>query len=260
MKFAIVDYVLRTPEASAFHTAAELGYDALELAEQVIGDANRLINDDSRRAELADLAKRTNVPIAAFFATHFLRENLLAPSETDRRLALAALRTLAEHVASTGADLLVVPLLGASDPARDPERVSLRAQLTKITGWGDLPEVSFALKSYLPVDEIIALLERAGGKRLGASLDPGTLAAMGRDSFAEIERLGHRLFHVHLKDRSSDGEPVSLGAGTLDVRGVIRALERIDFRGPITFEGPAGRSGIEAAKIARATLRRALVA
>jgi len=80
-------------------------------------------------------------------------------------------------------------------------------------------------REFRPVDGGDAyevLVERAGDG-LGFELDVGDAAAAGRDPVALLERLSGRVPLVRLRDVDADGEPTTLGEGSLDLGGVVGA-------------------------------------
>ncbi len=113
--------------------------------------------------------------------------------------------------------------------------------------------------------------------RVGLCLDTGHCLAGGGDPIAVIRRWGHRLRYVHLKDLHPPalsaaverGEDffgclrrrlfVELGTGVLDLRGVLRALSDLDYRGWVVCEqDTTHRTALESARISRANLSAAL--
>ena len=77
-----------------------------------------------------------------------------------------------------------------------------------------------------------------GGPRVGAAVDTGWFGTQGYDAAVAIERLGDRVFHVHLKDVREVGahNTCRYGDGVVPIEGCVRALERIGYRGAISIE------------------------
>ena len=108
----------------------------------------------------------------------------------------------------------------------------------------------------------IASAERAiealdGHPAFGFNYDPSHLGYQGVDYVEFIHRLAERIFHVHMKDvalsntLTEDGvfgghttfgdrhrywDFRSLGHGNIDFEEIIRALNRIDYQGPLSVE------------------------
>jgi inosose dehydratase len=127
-------------------------------------------------------------------------------------------------------------------------------------------------------DELDRLLELVDPALLGICLDVGHYTVGGGDPVEAIERYRDRIVHVHLKD--VDPEPLGrlrsgdlggflaairdrlfteLGAGVLDLRAILAALDRIGYRGWLMVEqdscwGPPS----ESAAIGRRVLAQAL--
>ena len=81
------------------------------------------------------------------------------------------------------------------------------------------------------VDRILAM------SRIGFCPDTGHLAASGGDPVDLIRRHAARVRHVHLKDFTPDPFGFHpLGRGTVDIPGVVRALDEADYDGWATVE------------------------
>jgi len=87
------------------------------------------------------------------------------------------------------------------------------------------------------VSEIEAAIAE-GNEWIGANLDTGNLAVEGGDPVAAVRRLGRRIIHVHLKDVSAVGshDCVALGAGIVDLEGVIGELKACGYDGWLSIE------------------------
>jgi sugar phosphate isomerase/epimerase len=96
--------------------------------------------------------------------------------------------------------------------------------------------------------------------------DTGHLALCGSDPVRTIRDLGERCRYIHLKDihpeavgkrRESEKRFCELGAGALDLQGVLQALEDIGYRGWIMVERDSREPDyIQSARRMRAALRR----
>ncbi|MHC4116949.1 MAG: sugar phosphate isomerase/epimerase family protein [Planctomycetota bacterium] len=112
-------------------------------------------------------------------------------------------------------------------------------------------------------DMLRYLDERPG---IFACPDTGHLALCGSDPVRTIRDLGERCRYVHLKDirpemvgkRTREGEKFcELGTGALDLKGVLKALEDIDYSGWIMVERDSrGPDYVQSARNMRAVLRR----
>lgn len=90
--------------------------------------------------------------------------------------------------------------------------------------------------------DIQAAIKSGDPKWVGANLDTGNLAAQGGDPVRAVRELGKRIIHVHFKDVPAVGshDCVALGAGIVDVKGVIRELKAIGYDGWLSIEIETG--------------------
>lgn len=88
---------------------------------------------------------------------------------------------------------------------------------------------------FFRLDEYFAIVE--SDARLGFHLDVGH-AFIGGDKLEQmLQRLGHRLAHVHFSDnRGRRDDHLPLGAGKIDWPHVVRLLKGMGYDGTITLE------------------------
>jgi inosose dehydratase len=77
--------------------------------------------------------------------------------------------------------------------------------------------------------------------RIGLCIDVGHAARSGADPVAAIRQYRSRLYDLHLKDSvavpgAKADIPVEIGAGRIDIRGVLQALLEIKYAGVVAFE------------------------
>lgn len=89
--------------------------------------------------------------------------------------------------------------------------------------------------SYAGAGELKALLDQIDNPLLGACYNLAVGAARGDSPVGAVETLGGRLFSVRVKDLRA-GRPCPLGDGELDVNGLVGALVRAGFDGPVVYE------------------------
>lgn len=76
-------------------------------------------------------------------------------------------------------------------------------------------------------------------KRIGFCIDIGHVQRIKENPIAMIEKYKDRLYDMHMKDvnkDTSDGVPVEIGRGIIDIPGVIKALSKINYTGNVAFE------------------------
>jgi inosose dehydratase len=139
------------------------------------------------------------------------------------------------------------------------------------------PHAGTFIETPAEIDRLVAATDPA---RIGICLDVGHHIVGGGDPVADLRTLGERVTHVHLKDVDADvlddlragrfsgvGQAVvnglftELGAGSLDLDGVIEALMARDYDGWLMVEqdhgfGPPSESAAIGRRVLGATLRR----
>jgi inosose dehydratase len=77
--------------------------------------------------------------------------------------------------------------------------------------------------------------------RVGLCIDVGHTARFGEDPTTSIKKYAARVYDVHMKDSvavvgAQKDVPIEVGAGRLDIRGMLRALLEVKYNGVVTFE------------------------
>ena len=236
----------------------------------------------SRRLRLAEVY----VPVPA---------TVDGPRPGAREVALELLRLLHD----AGGDVLCVAVDGSRD--RDATAGRADAPPTPVftdAGWTALvallheiadaaaelghrtvfhPHAGTFVETPAEIDRFVAATDAA---RVGICLDVGHDIVGGRDPIEAVRSLGERAWHVHLKDVDPsvlkglragtfsglghairEGLFTELGAGLLDLDGVVEALIERDYDGWLMVEqdscwGPPSESAAIGRRVLAATLRR----
>jgi inosose dehydratase len=92
-----------------------------------------------------------------------------------------------------------------------------------------------------PTPEVIWNAVKSLDSRIGLCIDVGHTARFGDDPTVAVKKYASRLYDVHMKDSvavvgAQRDVPVEVGAGRLDIRGMLRALLEIKYDGVVAFE------------------------
>lgn len=90
-------------------------------------------------------------------------------------------------------------------------------------------------KHYAKIDQLVAALKDRH-PRIGSCADVGHFWRIQEDPVKALETLGPRVLGVHLKDQISVEEQAVVGEGKMDIPGILKALKKINYRGPLTLE------------------------
>jgi len=75
--------------------------------------------------------------------------------------------------------------------------------------------------------------------RIGCCIDVGHCARTHTDPAEAIEKIGVRVYDIHLKDLKDidvKSHPIECGRGVLDLKAILTALLKINFTGHVGFE------------------------
>lgn len=240
-----------TPPGEQLTLAANAGFAAIELTADPAG-ALRPDSPIEDFQSVAALARDRDIEIIGLASAEYWDVNFGHDDAAIRTRAHTLTRALLERTAALGGgSLLLVPaVIGkASEPVgrtryEDALAWSLEG-LSKISRDAEALGVTIVIENawnrflYSPV-EFAELIDRVNSPRIAACFDVGNVLLYG---YPEdwIATLGGRIARVHVKDFdvSKPGWTgfCPLGEGSVNWPGVISALERIGYAGPLTFEG-----------------------
>ena len=92
-----------------------------------------------------------------------------------------------------------------------------------------------------PTPDVIWKIVQSLDKRIGLCIDVGHTARAGADPSVAIKQYASRLYDLHMKDSvaivgAQRDVPIEVGAGRLDVAGMLRTLLEINYDGVVSFE------------------------
>ncbi|NQU76590.1 MAG: sugar phosphate isomerase/epimerase [Planctomycetes bacterium] len=79
------------------------------------------------------------------------------------------------------------------------------------------------------------IFERIDNPKLGITVDTGHFHAAGVDTKALIRKYARKIWNIHLKDHVGT-QSVAIGAGEIDLEGIFRTLNEINYDGALALE------------------------
>ncbi|KTR85539.1 sugar phosphate isomerase/epimerase family protein [Leucobacter chromiiresistens] len=232
------------PLERCFDDLAALGRTAVELW----GVAPHLhvpwaSDDDARRVRRA--AAERGLDIVCFTPEQVMYPvNIASPDRRLRAESIAMFRRAAELAAELGSPkLFLTPGRGFE---REPREAAWRRSVDaigEIAGRAAELGVACLLEPLQRVESNLVNTARdaaraladIGASNLGVALDTVAMSAAGETVDETFAVLGDRVRHVHLIDGSPTGH-LAWGDGSLDLRGILAALERHGYSGWMTIE------------------------
>jgi sugar phosphate isomerase/epimerase len=257
-KLAVVLESLRQPVRQAIDLAATLGVSGAQV--DAVGPLAPDALTQTGRREFRNLLRSRGLELVALGCP--LRHGLDTGEGLDARVAHV------KKVLSLAYDLgpgLVIAFGGQLDlEEKHPAYPFLRESLADLAQHGDRVGARLALETGLePAPAVVALLGRFDTGALGVNVDPASLLMQRQDPVEAARTFGRRILHVHARDarrgRADRGAvEVPLGAGDVDWRGLLGALEEADYRGACTIKRGAAGDGVADIRAGVAFLRRLL--
>lgn len=254
------------PIEESLHKMVELGFDGLEVCTSEI---EMCVSDDLRK-KFGEYAESLGLK--------FVRYNSMIPPYFD---TLLSREQTPEIIAGFKKDIEVTRALGVNQLLTWEGRIPSDATSKDIHGWifdktvkifreviayGDQREVSISLEVHpfslgIDVDFLVNLCDAVDSENFGVTYDCAHFAVGHPDSYIDIIlKLGSRIKHLHFCDSDKKTPEIHYppGKGCMDLDGVVKALEQINFSGSLMFDSWLYPFPDQCAKLGIEYLRRAM--
>ena len=239
MRIGIRDGCLRLPWDAAFRTAAEIGFDGLEL--DIGADYRDTLLWKDGPAAVASLADAAGSRVLAFCAGACWTLSPASASEEVRGEIRALLTDLSGFAAELGAQVILVPVTpGGEDVSYEEAQRRWIEEMKALAPVAERNGVILALENVgrgcgKSAQELMHLADGVGSSGVQVYYDIGNATHFGNDPVEEIGLLGGRIAAVHIKDHPGQ----LLGEGHVKIRESVDALKRIGYRGDLVLETAA---------------------
>jgi hexulose-6-phosphate isomerase len=239
MKIGIRDGCLQQPWTQVFATAAELGFDGVELDIGANYDETLLFSCEGR-TELTKVVSQSGIEISSFCLGICWTLSPASPElEVRRRIHKIATAACA-FAAEFGVQWILVPVTpgGEEVNADDGARRWVQA-MRDLASLAEDMDVRLCLENVgrgygKSAGELIRLVDEIASPWVGVYYDIGNAIAFGHDPVAEMEQLGDRMLAVHIKDREAD----LLGEGIVPIADCVQALLARGYDDYLVLETP----------------------
>lgn len=243
MEFGANTFIWESPFSTAEHLpllekVSEMGFDLIEIAVE-----DPALIDVAALQEALERSRLGVVVCGAFGPDR----NLSSSDAQKRQNAREYLRWCIDAASLLGASTVCGPMYSSVGKARLPQALERAAEWERaVNGLQSLaayagdhgvrlafePLNRFETDMINVVEQGLRLIEDVGSPHLGLHLDTFHMHLEEKSTPAAIRLAGERVFHVHACENDR-GVP---GTGQVDWRGMARALQEIDYQGPVVIE------------------------
>jgi len=143
-----------------------------------------------------------------------------------------------------GFKYLVIPLFEASDINREADNIL--KSINVIARKAKEKNITLLLEASLSGKETLGFISHLT-EDVGVVYDVGNATYYGYDVDQDLEYLSKKIFHVHIKDKTTTGENVELGSGNVDFSSFFNNLKKIKYSGSFTLETSRGNNAVKRA-------------
>jgi L-ribulose-5-phosphate 3-epimerase len=217
-----------------FELANELGLHGMEW----------LITPDysSNNPIFHDLGEINQLPVMSVCVDTLVDERI-----TDIEFVFSCLMPLCDLLNNSKINILVIPILDASDLNDDLKRHAFCKIIKQI---GErYPSLKFAFEAEMPPKKLSEIVELCDN--FYVTYDTGNITSCGVDHEEFIDSFGKKIINVHIKDRTYDRQTVEPMQGDTDFELIFKKLASIDYSGNFILQTARSTDGDEVNTISR---------
>ncbi len=174
----------------------------------------------------------------------------------ERHCRATQLSSVIRMAHQIGAKCVLVPCADEKIRADSSQQIAWTEGLTPVLDQASQAGIRVGLEMNGPARDQSRWVKEIGHPSLGIYYDLGNATHFGHYPPEDIQIIGDLLVGVHIKDRNVGGASVILGQGDTDFINSFRALEEVEYKGPLVLETPRGVNPIVTAREHLAFVRR----
>ena len=217
-----------------FELASELGLHGLEWLITLDYNLNNPI--------FHNLEKINQLPVMSVCVDTLVDERI-----TDLEFVFSCLVPLCDLLNNSKVDILVIPILDASDLNDDFKRHAF-CKIIKQIG-ETYPDLKFAFEAEMPPNKLLEIVQLCDN--FYVTYDTGNITSCGVDHEEFIDSFGKKIINVHIKDRTYDRQTVEPMQGDTDFELIFQKLSSINYSGNFILQTARSTDGNELSTINR---------
>ena len=202
---------------------------------------NPLLTPDGRD-EIIRLKHKHGVSIPSLTGDCFMQTPFFKASGNERKRLLADLAVLIRACAGTGITQILIPLVDGGRLENSIQEERLFKGLEEMVPLLRRYDIAISFESDLPPDLLARFISAWEPEIFGITYDIGNSAALGFNTYDEIDAYGDRIINVHIKDRTLHGSTVPLGAGNADIPLALNLIRRRGYKGNFILQTARARN------------------
>ena len=241
--FGIYEKAIKPQEwEKMFADASSAGYQNYEISLDESDARLARLHWDDKQYEEVRAARNQNIRIlSACFSGH-RRFPLGSSSRELEERGIRMMREGIDFCQNLGVRMLQVAGYDAFYEPRSHETAArYRENILRCLEWAEQAGVMLAIEpvevNLVKVSDTLRLVKEADSPWLQIYPDVANMKSLGIDPVTELPQGRGHIANVHVRDSLPDyfyGVP--LGAGNMDFIGVFKALDAMEYRGPLTIE------------------------
>lgn len=217
-----------------FEKASKIGYSSIEW---IYDNKSNPIFEQKGRRKMEFLSKEFSIQIESIICDYFMEKRLFGVSKNKIKENLEKLKNIISISDQMGIKILEIPLVDASSINTKEDSEEFRNNFSMIFEILDKGNVKIGLETDFPPQKFKDFLDDFDNNKIFANYDTGNSSSLGYNVDDEINILGEKIIHIHIKDRIFNGNTVPLGKGDTEFEIFFKNIAESKFSGEIIIQG-----------------------
>ena len=223
-----------------FESASQIGINFIELIADISYNSRNPIWNDKGIDLIKKNSSKNNISIHTLCNDYIIDHSILDSKviEQNNKLLIQAKKLCIKKY--------ILPFFNKSEINPGNAKNYLNC-LREIADIANDSQIEVLLETILDGKQLSELLEDIGHSNIKVVFDTGNRIAFGHNLSDDIEILGDKITHIHIKDKNINNENVILGTGLVNFSDVFRSLEKIKYNKSYVFETTRGSNPLKTA-------------
>ncbi|MFK7825802.1 MAG: sugar phosphate isomerase/epimerase family protein [Oligoflexales bacterium] len=180
------------------------------------------------KEKVREISSENNIKISSITGDCFMQDPFY--KGVYRQEKIDCLKTVISAASEINIEKLLIPLVDNGKVENIDQEKTIIDTLLSLHNFLKLKRVKITFESDLGPSKLAHFIDKLPADSFGITYDIGNSASLGYSPSEEIQAYGHRICHVHIKDRLKGGETVPLGQGNADFCQVFKCLKNINYQ------------------------------
>lgn len=231
-----------------FSIAQKLGFNSFEWLIDVSDYKHNPLLQDNLLPDITRNSKKYNILLQSVCADYFKIYGFINISPPSVNENLLLLNILIRNCSKIGIRNIVIPFLENNKITGIKDMMMIKKIFSPIYPFLKKEQITLCLETELNSSDNIHFMKIMESPNIRLQYDTGNAAGLGHLILEEITKLKDIIGGIHIKDKDSSGNNVTLGSGMAHIKETLILLKKLCLCDNYILETTMGNNPVESAK------------